>query len=130
MKGLPVVLREAAARDVDSALAHYEEEAGASVARSFIDALERAVQHVGRHPATGSPRYATELGLPGLRSWPLDGFPYLVFYVQRQGSIDVWRLLHAQRDIPAWLGPPAAASGPSEVRERHAQYAVLHDEVW
>jgi toxin ParE1/3/4 len=129
--GLPVVLRAAASRDVDEALAHYEEEAGAAVARSFIDALERTFLHVGRHPATGSPRYATELGLPGLRAWPLDGFPYLVFYVQRQGSVDVWRLLQAQRDIPAWLvGPAAAGSGPPEVRERPAQYVVLHDEVW
>lgn len=128
MKALPVVLREAASRDVDAALAHYLEEGGAPVAQAFIDALEQAFQHVGRHPATGSPRYATELGLPGLRSWPLDGFPYLVFYVQRQGSIDVWRLLHAQRDIPAWLASPV--TGPTEVRERAARYAVLHDEVW
>jgi toxin ParE1/3/4 len=130
MRGLPIVLREVASRDVDGALAHYAEEAGATVARSFIDALERAFRHVGRHPASGSPRYATELGLPGLRSWPVDGFPYLVFYVQRQGSIDVWRLLHAQRDIPAWLGPPMTGPGPPEVRERRLRYATLHDEVW
>lgn len=130
MRVLPVVLREVAARDVDEVLTHYEDEAGAAIARRFIDALERALVHVGRHPATGSPRYATELGLPGLRSWPVDGFPYLVFYVQRQGSIDVWRLLHAQRDIPAWLGPPAVDPGLPEVRERPAQYATLHDEVW
>lgn len=130
MTGLPVVLREAAERDVGEALAHYEKEAGAAIALSFIDALDRAFLHIGRHPASGSPRYATELGLPGLRSWSLNGFPYLVFYVQRQSSVDVWRLLHAQRDIPAWLGPPATGSGPTGVRERPAQYAALHDEVW
>ena len=130
MRGLPVVLREAAARDVEEALTHYEQEAGATIARSFITALERAFLHIALHPASGSPRYATELGLPGVRSWPVDRFPYLVFYVQRQGSIDVWRLLHAQRDIPAWLGPPAAGSAPTEVRERPAEYAALHDEVW
>ena len=38
-----------------------------------------------------------------LRSWPLRGYPYLVFYVERDDHVDVWRLLHAERDIPAWL---------------------------
>jgi toxin ParE1/3/4 len=31
-------------------------------------------------------------------------YPYLVFYVERDDHIDVWRVLHGQRDIPAWLG--------------------------
>jgi plasmid stabilization system protein ParE len=32
-----------------------------------------------------------------------DGFPYLIFYVERESELDVWRMLHGQRDIPAWL---------------------------
>lgn len=55
------------------------------------------------HPATGSPRYAHELNLPGLRCWSLARYPYLVFYVEHPDHIDVWRLLHGQRDIPAWM---------------------------
>ena len=58
---------------------------------------------VGRNAATGSPRYAHELDLPGLRSWPLKRYPYLIFYVEREDHIDVWRVLHGERDIPAWL---------------------------
>nr|MEA2799523.1 toxin ParE1/3/4 [Phenylobacterium sp.] len=33
-------------------------------------------------------------------------YPYLIFYVERDSHVDVWRLLHAERDIPAWLQEP------------------------
>jgi toxin ParE1/3/4 len=55
------------------------------VALGFIDALEQAYTHIGRHPATGSPRYAHELNLPGLRAWPLTRYPHIVFYVEHPG---------------------------------------------
>jgi toxin ParE1/3/4 len=29
-----------------------------------------------------------------------------VFYVERPDHIDVWRVLHGQRDIPAWMQEP------------------------
>lgn len=69
----------------------------------FIDALELANAYIARHPGTGSPPYAHALSLPGLRSWPLTRYPYLVFFIERDDHIDVWRVLHGQRDIPAWL---------------------------
>ena len=106
MKPRPVIPRELANRDVEDILAHYLSEAGEAVALGFIDALQQAYTHMGRHPATGSPRYAHELDLPGLRAWSLTRYPYLVFYVEREDHIDVWRVLHAQRDIPAWLQEP------------------------
>lgn len=108
MKIKPVVPREHANEDVDDAVAYYLEEGAASVALDFIDALEQAYTHIGRHPGTGSPRYGHELGLPGLRSWALSRYPYLVFYVERPDHIDVWRVLHGQRDIPAWMQDPEA----------------------
>ena len=36
-------------------------------------------------------------------SWPLRKYPYLVFYVEQADHIDVWRVLHMKRDIPAWM---------------------------
>jgi toxin ParE1/3/4 len=69
----------------------------------FIDALEQAYSHIARHPATGSPRYTHALNIPGLRFWSLTRYPYLVFYIERGDHIDVWRVLHGQRDLPAWL---------------------------
>jgi len=102
----PVVPREQANQDVDDAVAYYLEEGAASVALDFIDALEQAYTHIGRHPGTGSPRYGHELNLAGLRSWTLSRYPYLVFYIERPDHIDVWRVLHGQRDIPAWMQDP------------------------
>ena len=109
MKVKVVVPREQASRDVDEAIAHYVGEGAAHAALGFIDALERAYTHIDRHPATGSPRYAHELNLPGLRAWPLTRYPYLVFYVELPEHIDVWRVLHGQRDVPAWMSEPPDA---------------------
>lgn len=102
----PVVPREQANRDVEAAIDHYLAEASAKVAQGFVEELEKAYAHLARHPASGSPRYAHQLGLPDLRFWSLGRYPYLVFYVEHSAHIDVWRVLHAQRDIPAWMTEP------------------------
>jgi toxin ParE1/3/4 len=106
VKAKPVIPREQANRDVDDAVAYYLTEATEAVALGFIDALEQAYGTSVAIPATGSPRYAHELNLPGLRAWPLTRYPHLVFYVERPDHIDVWRVLHGQRDIPAWMQEP------------------------
>ena len=98
-----VVPREIANRDVDEAIAYCLTEASDEVALGFVDALERAYRHISRHPASGSSRYPVELNLPGLQPWALRRFPYLVFYVETKDCIDVWRVLHGARDIPAWM---------------------------
>jgi len=73
------------------------------LASDFVDALERAYRHISRYPASGSSRYAVELSLPGLRAWPLSQVPHIVFYRETADCIDVWRVLHGARDIPAWM---------------------------
>ena len=107
MKVKPVVPRSEANRDVDEAIDHYLAENAEQAALGFIDALEQAFTHIARHPATGSPRYAHALNIPGLRFWPLSRYPHLVFFIERDDHIDVWRVLHGQRDIPAWLADDA-----------------------
>ena len=99
----PIVPRRSAHRDIEDALDRYVREAGEIVALGFVGSLEHAYRHIARHPASGSLRYAQELDLPGLRVWPVKRFPYLVFYVDRPDVVDVWRVLHAERDIPAWM---------------------------
>lgn len=103
MTAKPVVPRELANRNVDETIAHYLSEASDAVALGFVDALERAYRHISRHPASGSSCYAVELNLPGMRPWPLRRFPHLVFYVEAKNCIDVWRVLHSARDVPAWM---------------------------
>lgn len=109
MTAKPVIPREQARRDVEDAVDDYAREAGEQIALGFIDGVESAYRAIARHPAAGSPRYAHELNLPGLRGWPVKRYPYLVFYVERDDHIDVWRVLHAQRDIPAWMHEPQDA---------------------
>ncbi len=100
MRVKPAIPRDKALRDVDIALDYYLAVAPARVAQGFVTALKSAYTHLSHHPASGSPRYAHEMDLPGLRSWPLNGYPYLVFYVERDQHLDVWRVLHMQQQIP------------------------------
>jgi len=99
----PLIRRQLADEDVRQAIDFYLSQEGLDVASSFIDDLEQAYGHIQRHPATGSPRYAHELNLPGLRFWSLKRFPHLVFCMEGTEIIEVWRVLHGRRDIPAWL---------------------------
>lgn len=101
-----VVLTEQARRDVRQATAWYRKEGGTTLALRWAAAVEAALRHIGTHPQTGIARYAALLKLDALRFWPIAGFPYLVFYVEREQHIDVGRVLHAKRDIPAWMGAP------------------------
>ncbi|MGV8893302.1 MAG: type II toxin-antitoxin system RelE/ParE family toxin [Burkholderiaceae bacterium] len=103
MKVKPTVPRERANWDVDEAIEHYLSKGAGQAALGFINALEQAYSHIGRNPAADSPRYGHELNLPGLRSWSLTRYPHLIFYIEREDHINVWRVLHRQRDIPAWL---------------------------
>jgi toxin ParE1/3/4 len=105
----PIALREKARRDIDDAIAHYLNEGVVEAALGFVRALERAYAHIGRHPATGSSRYAHELSLPELRTWMLARYPHQVFYVERDQYIDVWRIAHGKRDVPAWIQDPDIA---------------------
>lgn len=101
MTAKPVVPRAKARADVELAVDAYANEAGADVALSFIEALEQTYAFIGETPAGGSPRWSNELNLPGLRSRRIRGFPWIVFYLEFETHVDVWRVLHAKRDMPA-----------------------------
>lgn len=102
----PVRFRQLAAIDLDDASEYYRHEAGEHTALDFVDAAERAVKRISRSPHVGSLRFAYELAIPDLRAWPLQHFPYVVFYVVGDNEIDVWRVLHTRRDLAATLDPP------------------------
>lgn len=104
MSGKPVVLLAQARLEIRQTTAWYRKEGGTPLALRWAAAMEAALRHIGTFPKTGSTRYAALLKLDALRFWPIDGFPYLLFYLERDTHLDVWRILHAQRDIPAWMG--------------------------
>ena len=96
-------LRPRAQKDVRNIVAYYEREAGAQIAIDFIESLESVIGFLDRNPDSGSLRWQHLSGAEGLRSWPLKGFPHLVFYVARKDRIMILRVLHTSRDIPASL---------------------------
>jgi toxin ParE1/3/4 len=104
---LPVIPRTLATQDVRDAAADDADEADRATARRLVDAVEQAFTLITRHPAIGSPRYAVELDLPGLRARAVERFPYLIFYLEHTDHTDVLRILHERRDIPASLQDPA-----------------------
>jgi len=69
----PVIPRHQVERDVEAAIEHYLKAVGEKAAPGFIDALQAVYVQTAHHPESGSPRYAHELGLPGLRSLLLKG---------------------------------------------------------
>ncbi len=100
---MPVIPRQRAVCDAEEAVDHSLAEGSLKAALGFVGALEAAYELLARHPGAGSPRFAQELGLPGLRSWRLSGYPHVVFYQDRENRVDVWRVLHEKRDIPVEL---------------------------
>lgn len=94
-------LHALAVDDIESAVDHYREEASKETALDFVDALEGAINHLQHHPFSGSLRFAFELDIPELRNWPLQKFPYVIFYVASDNDIDIWRILHPRQNISA-----------------------------
>ncbi|WP_114953213.1 type II toxin-antitoxin system RelE/ParE family toxin [Sphingosinicella terrae] len=92
-----------ALRDLEEAAEYYRREAGGDVALRFIEAAEAAFTAISERPGSGSSRFAHELNIPGLRSRRTGRFPFLVFYSEHESHVRVLRVLHGQRDIPAWM---------------------------
>ncbi|MCB1559728.1 MAG: type II toxin-antitoxin system RelE/ParE family toxin [Xanthomonadales bacterium] len=102
----PAIRSERAEQDIRLTLAHYLDISPAT-ALTFLDALERAADHIETHPGSGSPRYAHELAIPQLRYWMLDGYPHALFYIEHADHLDVIRFAHLQQDIPTSLREPS-----------------------
>ncbi|MGE3467619.1 MAG: type II toxin-antitoxin system RelE/ParE family toxin [Pyrinomonadaceae bacterium] len=103
MKTKPVVTRHQADDDINQTFDHYLSEGGANLAVAFVDAYESATSHLSRFPLSGSLRLGHTLVISDLRQWPLQRFPYVILYFDREHSVEIWRVLHASVDIPAWL---------------------------
>lgn len=101
-----IVTSRQALLDLEEAVDHYIREASDDVALGFVGAVENAVDALRRQPRIGSPRLGHELQIANLRSWPVAGFPYLVFYIEQENAVFVVRVLHGARDIPKSLADP------------------------
>jgi toxin ParE1/3/4 len=99
----PTLRRRSARIDIDVAADYYDHEAGPDVALRFIDAVEAAVESLAGQPGAGSSIWGERVKVTGLRSRPVARFPYLVFYMEHEEHIEIWRVLHVRRDLPAEL---------------------------
>ncbi|MCK9215845.1 type II toxin-antitoxin system RelE/ParE family toxin [Rhodoferax sp.] len=98
-----IVLFTQATHDLERAFDYYFDVANLQVAERLRDAVTEALDHIQRHPAIGSMRYALTDVKPPLRFWTLNHFPYAVFYFARSEHIDIVRVLHQSADIPRHL---------------------------
>jgi toxin ParE1/3/4 len=101
----PVYILELADQDILQVIDGYSESSPQVIPR-FISALEATARQIRFSPAAGSLRYAGILEIPELRFKVIAGFPYLVFYREHADRINIWRVLHASRDIPSSLDLP------------------------
>lgn len=99
----PVVRRRIAEDDINRAISYYLSEAGTEIATRFVSQFQNVIEQISKYPAMGSPRYALELRITGLRHLPLRGFPYLVFYIEHEQYVEIARVLHGNMDIPSWV---------------------------
>ncbi len=97
-------LRPQAEVDLVDQTAYYRSHGGEDLARRFFDHAIRAVRAIERNPGAGSP-YAGEVAdIPGLRSWPVQGFPARWYYFNAASTwIDIVRLLVDGRDVAPLL---------------------------
>ena len=91
MKGVKrFLVRPRARTQITAAIQYYAVTMQApTAARGFVDELQRAYELIKRNPDAGSPRLEAELGMPGLRSWKLPRYPYLIVYFRHPDAVDV-----------------------------------------
>lgn len=93
-----------ATADLEDLVDYFRREAGPAVALRFIDNAERAFDQVLALPGIGVLLGLDELPYEDIRRWHIDGFErLLVLYRPVEDGIEVVRVLHAARDIPALL---------------------------
>ena len=100
----PIIQSAKADADLKAATEYFQEESTA-LALKLLEQVAKAYEHISNSPSSGSLRYAEILDIDGLRYWPCQRFHYLVFYREQAKHIDILRILHAHRDIPAHMTP-------------------------
>jgi toxin ParE1/3/4 len=100
----PAVLRPQALRDQQGEVRYYRKEGGTRLAVKVVKATNEALDQIELDPGIGSPTLGKLLGIPGLRTWRVAGFPLLWCYFGHADHLDVVRLLGERQDIAAILG--------------------------
>lgn len=81
-----------ASEDLREAARFYKQEAGASLARRFMNEFERVTRLLEEFPGIGTPTG------DGRQSFPLVDFPYTVIYRHEGAEIRILVVRHQSRD--------------------------------
>jgi len=94
----PYSISDAAGFDFDEIMLHTMEAAGPAVALKVHDEIERGFERIAAHPhLIGHIRS----DVPDERVRALRVFAYLIFYYPDTDPIEILRIIHGSRDIPA-----------------------------
>ena len=99
-------LRPKAEDDLVNRTQYYAQVEDERLAERFLAAALAALKPIQRMPGLGSLRIGELCEVPGLRDWPVKGFPVRWFYFHRNDHLDVVRLLADAQDLMALFGPP------------------------
>lgn len=90
--------------DLTELVDHFLETAGSAVALRFVDSAERAFDQLAAMPGLGALLGLDELPYEDIRRWHIDGFGSLmILYREVADGVEIVRVLHTARDIPALL---------------------------
>jgi toxin ParE1/3/4 len=82
----------------------YEEQGLSIIADRFSAAVAAAIDAALQTPKAGAPKHVGNPALAGLHTWPVRGFgDFRIYYLLRQNTFVVVRVLHGKRDIDAIL---------------------------
>jgi toxin ParE1/3/4 len=99
----PIHVLPAAARDVDET-ARFIAKDNVDAALRFYDAVEQSFGHIREDPQRSPVYQLAHPRLTDIRKRSVRGFNnYLIFYRFSRGIVEIIRVLHGARDIPALL---------------------------
>ncbi len=98
-----VRLRRFARRELEE-IADFLADRNEAAALRFGAAVEDSLRRIAETPGIGHPWTAGDTLLRGVRTWPLSGYEsILIFYRPSPRGIEVMRIVHGARSLPAIL---------------------------
>ncbi|WP_145098416.1 type II toxin-antitoxin system RelE/ParE family toxin [Rosistilla carotiformis] len=95
----PIIRRPKASEDVESH-AMYIADGSMDAALRFLERAEQTIKGLALFPQSGSPFVNSVPDLAGMRTKLVKDFPnHVVFYVEREDSIEIVRVLRGGQDM-------------------------------
>jgi toxin ParE1/3/4 len=96
---LQVVIRPRAVADIEEVIDYYNQYATPETAERFLAEFRTARDLLAERPSIGSRRFAHLLKGGALRVWSLDRFPFRVFYIVEDETLQIIGVDHERRNV-------------------------------